>query len=174
LWHDSGAKQRSQVANIERVRVETFYNAVRLGVAQPTTTEEAQFNVAWPVAALLAEGEVGPGQILEGRLADPAIRALAARVEVVEIDELTRLHDLADVGDPAGRYASRVLIALRDGRTLDPGLATPRPISHPSTGARRNWRRSSAGWPGRCSTRRGWISWLRWWGCSRRWATCRH
>jgi 2-methylcitrate dehydratase PrpD len=116
------AAHEFQTADIERVRIETFYNAVRLGIEQPTTTEEAQFNVAWPVAAMLAEGEVGPEQILEGRLADPAIRALAERVEVVEIEALTRLHDLADVGDPAGRYASRVLIVLRDGRTLDSGL----------------------------------------------------
>jgi len=111
-----------EVADIERVRIETFYNTVRLGVAQPTTTEEAQFNVAWPVAALLAEGEVGPEQVLEHRLADPALRALAARVEVVEVEALTRLHDLADVGDPAGRYASRVVITLRDGRALDSRL----------------------------------------------------
>ena len=35
----------------------------------PSTTEEAQFSLAWPLACLLIDGEIGPDQILEHRFA---------------------------------------------------------------------------------------------------------
>ena len=63
--------------DIAAIRVEGIHETVRLGAELPTTTEEAQFNVAWPVAAMLADGEVGPAQMLESRLNDPAIPSIA-------------------------------------------------------------------------------------------------
>ena len=55
---------------IDRVVVETFHESAALGTRLPTTTEEAQFNLAWPVAAMLVDGEIGPEQTLERRLQD--------------------------------------------------------------------------------------------------------
>ena len=107
---------------ISHVRVEMFHEAFCLGAKLPTTTEEAQFNVAWPLAALLVDGEVGPDQMLEHAFGNPRIRALAERIDVVETEELNELHRLAARGDPRGRYASRVTIDLRDGRALHSGL----------------------------------------------------
>lgn len=107
---------------IARIRVEGFHETVRLGTRLPTTTEEAQFNVAWPVAAMLVDGEVGPAQTLEGRLGDPQIRALAQKVELVESEELNELCRLFELGDSRGRFASKVTILTQDGQTLDSGL----------------------------------------------------
>jgi len=107
---------------ISHVRVEMFHEAFCLGAKLPITTEEAQFNVAWPLAALLVDGEVGPDQMLEHAFGTPRIRALAERIEVAETEELNELHRLAARGDPRGRYASRVTIELRGGRALHSGL----------------------------------------------------
>jgi 2-methylcitrate dehydratase PrpD len=98
----------------------------------PSTTEEAQFNQAWPVAAMLVDGEIGPAQILESRLTDERIRSLAARVTVRESPEMERLTKLFEQGHPEGRFASEVTIRLRDGRALhsgivDGGLRFPQP-----------------------------------------------
>jgi len=105
-------------SDIARIRVETFHETLRLGVELPTTTEEAQFSLAWPLASYIVDGEIGPDQILEQAFEREDIRSLAQRIEVVETEELNRLYRLASEGDPRGKYASKVVIELRDGRTL--------------------------------------------------------
>jgi 2-methylcitrate dehydratase PrpD len=108
--------------DIARVRVDTFHEALRLGTKLPSTTEEAQFNMAWPVAAMMVDGEIGPAQTLEHRLSDPQIRDLARKVEVVESPKLNTLADLFEQGDPRGHWASQVTLVLRDGTQLESGL----------------------------------------------------
>jgi 2-methylcitrate dehydratase PrpD len=81
---------------------------------------------------MLVDGEIGPAQMLEARLSDPRIRALAAKVEVIEDTEMERLCRLFEQGHPAGRFASTVTIALQDGRAfhsgpVDGGLRFPQP-----------------------------------------------
>lgn len=107
---------------ITHIRVEGCHGSFRLGTRLPTTMEEAQFNQAWPLAAMLMDGEIGPAQMLESRLDDPEIRALAQKVEVVETKELEALCRLFEQGDPRGRFASKVTITLNDGRNLNSGL----------------------------------------------------
>jgi 2-methylcitrate dehydratase len=96
---------------------------MRVGTRLPTTTEEAQFNQAWPLAAMLVDGEIGPNQMLKHRLSDPQIRGLAQKVEVVESEEMENLCRLFEQGDPNGRFASMVTITLKDGRAFNSGLA---------------------------------------------------
>jgi 2-methylcitrate dehydratase PrpD len=108
--------------DIARIRVDTFHEAVRLGTRLPETTEEAQFNMAWPVAAMMVDGEIGPAQTLEHRLNDPQIRDLAQKVEVVESAKLNRLADLFEQGDPRGHWASQVTLILKDGTQVQSGL----------------------------------------------------
>lgn len=107
---------------IDRVIVETFKESAALGTRLPVTAEEAQFNLAWSVAAMLVDREIGPGQILEGRLQDETIGALAVKVEVRESEELNELCRLYAMGDPRGRFASSVTVVLNDGRQLESGL----------------------------------------------------
>ena len=118
--------------DIARIVVAGSKSTVRLGTRLPSTTEEAQFNQAWPLAAMLVDGEIGPAQMLEARLSDPRIRELAAKVEVVEDAEMERLCRLFEQGDPGGRFASTVTITLHDGRefhsgVVDGGLRFPQP-----------------------------------------------
>jgi 2-methylcitrate dehydratase PrpD len=107
---------------IAQIRVEGGHGALRLGARLPTTSEEAQFNQAWPLAAMLVDGEIGPAQLVESRLEDAQIRALAARVEVVETAELERLRLLFEQGHPDGRFASRVNLTLQNGQRFESGL----------------------------------------------------
>jgi 2-methylcitrate dehydratase PrpD len=106
---------------VAHVRVEAPHDAVRLGTELPTTTEEAQFSVAWPLAALLVDGEVGPDQMLEHRFGEQRIRDLAGKIELVETEEMNELYRLAVGGDPRGKYASKVTITLKEGRTFNSG-----------------------------------------------------
>lgn len=73
---------------VARVRVHTFDAATHLGPVWPRTTEEAQYSLAWPVAAALADGEMGPDQVLGARLEDARIRAVASLVEAVVSPDL--------------------------------------------------------------------------------------
>ncbi len=110
------------VEDIARIRVECYDDAFRLGTKLPETTEEAQFNFAWPLAALLVDGRFGPQQVLPTRFGDPRIRGLAARVELVETAEMNDLYRKALAGEPGGMFANVVTIDTHDGRSLSSGL----------------------------------------------------
>lgn len=69
-------------AQIRIIRVRTFAAAARLPRRHPKNTEEAQYSLAFPVAAALLDGEVGPDQVLPPRLHDPDLLALMDRVRV--------------------------------------------------------------------------------------------
>lgn len=107
--------------DIRRIRVSAYRDAVRLGTRSPTTTEEAQFNLAWPLAARLIDGEVAPAQVLEPRLRDRRLRAVATLVKAEESAEFTRLYDLNCAEDPEGADMARVVLELADGALLDSG-----------------------------------------------------
>ncbi len=121
------------VAEIARVYVEAPHQTVRLGTELPTTTEEAQFSLAWPLAALLVDGEVGPAQVLEHRFGDLQIRSLAEKIELVEAGDLNELSRLLQKGDPRGKYAARVTITLRDGTIHESGMVEGN-INYPQQG----------------------------------------
>lgn len=75
-------QHRLAPADIARIKVFTFAAAARLTRKPPQNTEEAQYHLTYPVAAALIDGQVGPRQVTPPRLFDPAILALAERVEV--------------------------------------------------------------------------------------------
>lgn len=110
------------VDDISHVQVEGFHETVRLGMKLPTTTEEAQFNTAWPLAVLLLDDEIGPDQILEHRFDDERVRALVGKIELVESDELNELYRRSAIGEPGGKYAAVVTITLKDGQQLTSGM----------------------------------------------------
>jgi 2-methylcitrate dehydratase PrpD len=113
-----------EVEDIATIRVEGHHWTAVLHTAHPTTTEEAQFSVKWPLAAYLIDGEVGPDQILESRLGDARINALVDKIELVESEELNALYRPSFEGGDEGMDASRVMIRLKDERTLDSGVVS--------------------------------------------------
>jgi 2-methylcitrate dehydratase PrpD len=78
---------------------------------RPTTALERKFSMQYCAAAAAAEGRVDLGSFTEGEVANPAVRALMARVRMVVDPALTGGGD---------RHAwSRVTVRLRGGRMLD-------------------------------------------------------
>jgi len=110
------------LSDIANIRVEGSHGTMRLGTRLPTTTEQAQFNQAWPLAAMLVDGEIGPDQMLEGRLSDPRIQEVARKVEVLESEEMEELCRLFEQGNPKGRFASVVTITLKNGQSFNSGI----------------------------------------------------
>ncbi|QFY11141.1 hypothetical protein GBF35_35165 [Nonomuraea phyllanthi] len=107
--------------SIERVVIATYPDAVRLGTRRPETTEEAQFNLAWPVAAMLVDGRVGPEQVGDSSLGSEAIAGLARRIDVVVSEELSRRYYLSEINDPEGSDSAEVTVTLTDGTVLSSG-----------------------------------------------------
>lgn len=106
------------VDDIVHIKIISSDKTVRLGNKLPTTTEEAQFNTAWPLAVYLIDGELGPWGVIESRLEDQRVRDLASRIELEESPELTRLQELGHAGDPKGGFFAIAEITLTDGRVL--------------------------------------------------------
>ena len=94
---------------IERVTIRTFAAAGTLSRRIPTTTEDAQYSLVWPVATAIARGGFGVDDVL-GPFDDHAVIELARKV-VVEIDPRM------DAGFPERRL-SVVELELHDGRRV--------------------------------------------------------
>jgi len=110
------------VEDIAAIKVEGHHWTAVLQTSHPTTTEEAQFSVKWPLAAFLIDGEIGPDQILERRFCDASINALVDKIELVESEEIDKLYRPSFDEGEDGSSVSRVVICLKDGATLDSGL----------------------------------------------------
>ena len=103
---------RFDADDIAHISIDTFREAVALGsqCSVPKTTEEAQYSLPYPVAAMLVFGRVGAEEIEAPKLADARVRRLLSRMTLTENAEYSRLF-------PAERWA-RVRITLNEGGTL--------------------------------------------------------
>jgi 2-methylcitrate dehydratase PrpD len=71
---------------IARIRVRTFTEAAALSCSPPEDTEQAQYNLSFPVAAALVDGEVGPKQVLPPGIYKDQVLRLADKVDA-EVSE---------------------------------------------------------------------------------------
>lgn len=104
------AAHRVLPAEIAAITIETFAAAVRLGLGRPATTEQAQYALGYPIAALLQHGRLGPAEVAEGALDHEGIALLLSRMQAV-------VHPEFEAAFPARRIA-RVRLTLADGRQL--------------------------------------------------------
>jgi 2-methylcitrate dehydratase PrpD len=97
---------------IATIAIESFREAVALGsqCAAPHTTEEAQYSIAFPVAAALVFGRVGADEVDVRGLSDPRVRRLLPSITLAEDAEFSRRF-------PAERWA-RIRITLTGGRSF--------------------------------------------------------
>jgi 2-methylcitrate dehydratase PrpD len=98
--------------DISAITVRTFSAADGLARIIPKTTEQAQFNLVWPVATAAVRGRFGVDDVL-GRFHDRDVAAVAPRVNVVVDPKLTSLFP--------GQRLSAVEVELRDGKRLAAG-----------------------------------------------------
>ena len=109
-WLDMKEAQGLTGGDIDKVTVHTFESASRLSKIVPHRADEAQYNIAWPVAAALVHGCLGYRQVTEEALDDPAVLDMMKRLEFVVDPEM-------DAQFPEKRLAW-IEVSLKDGRTL--------------------------------------------------------
>ncbi|MBP3434873.1 MAG: MmgE/PrpD family protein [Clostridia bacterium] len=93
---------------IESVTIHTFDRATRLSKIVPQTADEAQYNIAYPVAASLVYGDFGLLQVREENLHDPVVLSMMERLSFV-VDKSM------DARFPTQRIC-RAEIVTKDGR----------------------------------------------------------
>ncbi|MCP4020489.1 MAG: MmgE/PrpD family protein [Desulfobacteraceae bacterium] len=68
---------------IKEIKVFTFKESAALSSAYPQNTEQAQYNISFPVAAALLDGKVGPKQVSPPRLFDSDIHKIMDKIDIV-------------------------------------------------------------------------------------------
>jgi 2-methylcitrate dehydratase PrpD len=98
--------------HVASVMIESFREAIDLGsrCLDPSTTDEAQYSLTFPVASALASGRVGADEVNAAGERHPHVTRLLPNMTLVEDAEFSSLF-------PAERWA-RVRIGLHDGRTF--------------------------------------------------------
>jgi len=66
--------------DVDKVTVNTFSSAVRLSKIEPANTDEAQYNIAWPLASALVYGDVGYLQVRDEALKDNRVLGMMKRL----------------------------------------------------------------------------------------------
>ena len=99
-----------EASDVEWVKVHTFDSAAQLSKIVPETADEAQYNIAWPVASSLVFGDVGLNQVIESGLGNPEVIHMMERLSFDVDPEMEKEF-------PAKRLAW-VEIALKDSRML--------------------------------------------------------
>lgn len=75
---------------VDHVKINTFGSAARLSQIKPASTDEAQYNIAFPVAAALVHGDVSYSQVREEALTDPDVLNMMDRLEFSVDPEMER------------------------------------------------------------------------------------
>ncbi|WP_145010470.1 MmgE/PrpD family protein [Pseudomonas oryzihabitans] len=75
--------------SVASVRVETFQESSCLQGHRPTNADEAQYALAFPLAALIARGQVGPEEVTGAAIGAADILAVSERIEIVEAADLS-------------------------------------------------------------------------------------
>ncbi|MEX6503617.1 MmgE/PrpD family protein [Pseudomonas zhanjiangensis] len=93
---------------VEHIQVETFHESMRLQGHTPANADEAQYALAFPLAALVVRGQVGPLEVTGEAIHAADILAISQRIEIVEADDLSARFP--------GEILSRVTVLLKDGQ----------------------------------------------------------
>lgn len=96
--------------DISKITVSTFTESARLSRKAPATTEEAQYNLLFPIAAYLTFGRIGPDEVLY-ELQNSQVLALMEKIEI-------RVDEKFDQAFPA-TARSQVRIHTKTGEIFD-------------------------------------------------------
>ena len=91
LWQEA----EFDPSDIIAIEIETFHESLRLASPHPTSSDEAQYSLCWPVAAMvmaLAEGrDFAAYDVSDAALARADIHQLAARIKLAENDDFNKV-----------------------------------------------------------------------------------
>jgi len=68
---------------IKQIKVFTFKESAVLNTNYPQNTEQAQYNIAFPIAAALLDGEIGPVQVTAPRLFGKDIHRMMDKIQII-------------------------------------------------------------------------------------------
>lgn len=111
-----------QPEDVEHVTIKTFLKATQLSKIEPKTADEAQYNIAYPVATSILFGDFGINHVWEENLKNPEIHAMMKRLSFEVDEELDALF-------PAKRIC-RAEITTKDGNTYISPNCEPRGEAH--------------------------------------------
>jgi len=118
LKNTSGLKISAD--EISEIQIHTFKEAIELGNKIPKNTEEAQYNLAYPVAAATLYSKVGVAEILRENYDKQEIVTLMDKIEFIHSKEIQ---------DNFPEYCeSRTVIHLKSGEILDSGVISARGV----------------------------------------------
>ena len=103
---------------VDRVTIKTFKRATMLSKIEPKTADEAQYNIAYPVAASIVYGDFGIDRVADEALGDEKTLAMMKKL-YFEVDEAL------DAQFPAKRIC-RAEIVTKDGKTYISDECEPR------------------------------------------------
>lgn len=106
-------KHKLNASDIAHLHVRTFKESAALYPGVPETTGQAQYSLAFALAAMMHNKEVGPAQIAGPGLIDAKVATLLKRITIVEDSKYSSRF-------PARRCAD-VTLTLTDGRELFSG-----------------------------------------------------
>ena len=112
--------------DIEKVSIKTFKRATMLSKIEPKNADEAQYNIAYPVAASLVYGGFGIENVNEAALSDEKVLKMMKKLSF-EVDEAL------DAKFPAKRIC-RAEITVKGGKTYVSGECEPRGEAHENIG----------------------------------------
>jgi 2-methylcitrate dehydratase PrpD len=116
--HDLMKEHGLASTDVERVRIQTFHNAIRLAGHSPQSLDELSYGIAFPTAIMIVRGGIGIPELSPEVLADPEIRRVSLATELVETEHYNRI-------SVAERWAD-VTLYLEDGRTFQSEARKPK------------------------------------------------
>lgn len=112
------AKNAIKIDDIKTIKVFTFKESAALSCDYPENTEQAQYNIAFPIAAALLDKEVGPGQVLPPRLFDKDIQRIMDKITIVAQERFQETFP--------NKAESEVEITTVDGHLFSSGVMSAR------------------------------------------------
>lgn len=76
--------------DIRQINVFTFKESAALNTDYPKDTEQAQYNIAFPIAAAVKDNQVGPEQVLEPGLFDKEVHRIMDKINIIAQDRFQR------------------------------------------------------------------------------------
>ena len=104
--------------DIKQIRVFTFRESAALSTDYPQNTEEAQYNIAFPIAAALLDGEVGPAQVLPPRFFEKDIHQMMDKIQIMAEERFQEAFPT--------KAESEVEITIENGKVFSSGVMSAR------------------------------------------------
>ncbi|MEM8590922.1 MAG: MmgE/PrpD family protein [Pseudomonadota bacterium] len=82
-------KHKLAHTDIAAIEIRTFHYATRLAGHEPKTLDEFSYAIAFPVAAIVVRGQIGPEELRPETLNDPDILRLSRATMLIDDPELT-------------------------------------------------------------------------------------